>query len=106
MNGVKNVPFVDLQSDYRELKPEIDMAIQSVLDTSAYILGKAVTAFEADFAEFCRVDHAVGVEIGEIRGGHRHRRTGHDTSQDRDVQQLFDRFLCCLYLLFQGGCAC
>lgn len=64
MNGVKNVPFVDLQSDYRELKPEIDLAIHSVLDTSAYILGKAVSAFEADFAEFCRVDHAVGVNSG------------------------------------------
>ena len=64
MNGVKKVPFVDLQSDYRELKPEIDMAIHSVLDTSAYVLGKAVSAFEADFAEFCHVDHAVGVNSG------------------------------------------
>ncbi|UCG24983.1 MAG: DegT/DnrJ/EryC1/StrS family aminotransferase [Chloroflexota bacterium] len=64
MNGVKNVPFVDLQADYRELKPEIDIAIQGVLDTSAYVLGKAVSAFEADFADFCSVDHAVGVNSG------------------------------------------
>ena len=64
MNGENKVPFVDLQTDYQELKPEIDAAIQQVLDTSSYILGPAVSAFEPAFADFCQVDHAVGVNSG------------------------------------------
>jgi dTDP-4-amino-4,6-dideoxygalactose transaminase len=64
MNGEDKVPFVDLQADYQELKPQIDAAIQQVLDTSSYILGPAVSAFEPAFADFCRVDHAVGVNSG------------------------------------------
>jgi dTDP-4-amino-4,6-dideoxygalactose transaminase len=64
MNGENKVPFVDLQADYQELKPQIDAAIQQVLDTSSYILGPAVSAFEPAFADFCQVDHAVGVNSG------------------------------------------
>ena len=64
MNAHDKVPFVDLQTDYQLLKPEIDAAIQRVLDTSAYILGPDVSAFEAAFAEYCQTEHAVGVNSG------------------------------------------
>jgi dTDP-4-amino-4,6-dideoxygalactose transaminase len=58
------VPFVDLQAQYRAMKPEIDEAIQRVLDTSAFILGREVEAFERTFAEYLGVEFCVGVSSG------------------------------------------
>ena len=46
------VPFVDLQAQYRTIKTEVDEAIQRVLDTSAFILGREVEEFERAFAEY------------------------------------------------------
>jgi len=34
-----NIPFVDLKSQYRSIKPEIDAAIQSVLNDTAFVGG-------------------------------------------------------------------
>lgn len=58
------VPFLDLQAQYRSLKAEIDPAIQKVLDTSSYILGPAVEAFEKDFAAYCGTEFCIGVNSG------------------------------------------
>jgi dTDP-4-amino-4,6-dideoxygalactose transaminase len=58
------IPFVDLQAQYRALKPEIDAAVLKVLDQAAFILGPAVAAFEKDFAAFCGTREAVGVNSG------------------------------------------
>lgn len=58
------IPFLDLGAAYRELKSEIDAAIHRVLDSSWYILGTEVDAFEAEWAAYCEVDHAVGLANG------------------------------------------
>lgn len=58
------VPFLDLRATYIELKPEIDAAIASVLDSGWYILGSEVEAFEAEWAKYCGAAHAVGVGNG------------------------------------------
>ena len=58
------IPFVDLQAQYRALKPEIDAAVLKVLDQAAFILGPAVAAFEKDFAAFCGTREAIGVNSG------------------------------------------
>jgi dTDP-4-amino-4,6-dideoxygalactose transaminase len=58
------IPFVDLQAQYRALKPEIDAAVLKVLEQAAFILGPAVAAFEKDFAAFCGTREAVGVNSG------------------------------------------
>jgi len=58
------VPFVDLKMQYDALRPEMDAAIQSVLDRTAYIMGPEVTAFEAAFAAYVGMAHAVGVGSG------------------------------------------
>lgn len=58
------IPFLDVGAAYRELKPEIDAAIHQVLDSGAYVLGPAVGDFEDAWAEFCGVQHAVGVGNG------------------------------------------
>jgi len=58
------VPFVDLQAQYRSIKSEVDAAIQRVLDTSAFVLGREVEAFESAFAEYVGAEFCVGVSNG------------------------------------------
>lgn len=58
------VPFIDLTAEYLALKAEIDTAVSRVLAGGWYILGKEVAAFEAEFAAYCGVNHAVGVASG------------------------------------------
>jgi dTDP-4-amino-4,6-dideoxygalactose transaminase len=58
------VPFVDLQAQYRSIKSEVDAAIQRVLDTSAFILGQEVEAFERAFAAYAGARECVGVSNG------------------------------------------
>ena len=58
------VPFVDLQAQYRAIKAEVDAAIQRVLDTSAFVLGREVEAFERAFAGYVGARECVGVSNG------------------------------------------
>lgn len=51
--------FRDLQAQYKVLKPEIDRQIQSVLDSSAYILGKPVAELEEKLAAYVDRKHCV-----------------------------------------------
>ncbi len=56
--------FNDLLSPNAELQDEIDAAALRVLHSGWYILGAEVSAFEAEFAAYHGVDHAVGVASG------------------------------------------
>jgi dTDP-4-amino-4,6-dideoxygalactose transaminase len=58
------LPFVDLKAQYHSIKAEIDAAIFNILETSQFILGKEVAAFEEEFAAYCGAGHAVGVNSG------------------------------------------
>jgi dTDP-4-amino-4,6-dideoxygalactose transaminase len=58
------IPFVDLKAQYHSIKAEVDAAVAGVLESSAFVLGKEVAAFEQDFAAYCRVSHAMGVNSG------------------------------------------
>jgi dTDP-4-amino-4,6-dideoxygalactose transaminase len=58
------VPFLDLKMQYQSIKEEINPAIQNILDNTSFILGKAVTDFESDFAEAHNVKHCFGVSSG------------------------------------------
>lgn len=58
------IPFLDLGAAYREIKSEIDTAVQRVLDSGWYILGPEVEAFEAEWAAYCGAAHAVGLANG------------------------------------------
>ena len=59
-----NVPFVDLEAQYRNLKTDIDEAIQSVIDDTAFIRGPYVKAFENEYAEAYGVKHCISVANG------------------------------------------
>jgi dTDP-4-amino-4,6-dideoxygalactose transaminase len=58
------IPFVDLKAQYHSIKGEIDAAIQNILESSQFVLGKEVTVFEEEFAAYCQVKHAIGVNSG------------------------------------------
>lgn len=52
------------QAQYLSHRPEIDTAVQRVLDKGWYILGEEVEAFEAEFAAYIGVAHGIGVGSG------------------------------------------
>src|ERR1700674_3526071 len=58
------IPPTDPRAGYLEQKPEIDAAIARVLASGHYILGHEVEAFEAAFAAWLGVGHAVGAGSG------------------------------------------
>jgi dTDP-4-amino-4,6-dideoxygalactose transaminase len=58
------VPFLDLKIQYKSIKSEIDPAIQNILDNTAFVLGKAVSDFETEFAKEHGVKHCIGVSSG------------------------------------------
>jgi dTDP-4-amino-4,6-dideoxygalactose transaminase len=58
------VPLFDLKAQYAQLRDEIHAAIDEVLENCHYILGPAVASFEEDFASYCSVRYAVGVNNG------------------------------------------
>ena len=58
------IQLVDLKAQYLSIKAEIDTAIQSVIDESAFIKGKYVTTFENEYAESYGVKHCVSCANG------------------------------------------
>jgi dTDP-4-amino-4,6-dideoxygalactose transaminase len=58
------IPFLDLKAPYDELKQELDEAIGRVVSSGWFIGGSEVDKFEEEFAEYCGVDHCVGVANG------------------------------------------
>jgi dTDP-4-amino-4,6-dideoxygalactose transaminase len=58
------IPLVDLRAQYHTIKTEIYEAIDRVLETSQFVLGSEVAAFEGEFADFCGARHGIGVNSG------------------------------------------
>jgi dTDP-4-amino-4,6-dideoxygalactose transaminase len=59
-----SVPFVDLRAQYLSIKAEIDTAVLNLLDSTQFVLGSEVAAFEDLFAPYCHSAHAAGVNSG------------------------------------------
>ena len=58
------VPFLDLKAQYESIRNEIAVALQQVLDNTAFAGGPFVEKFEKDFASFCKCEFAMGVGSG------------------------------------------
>lgn len=56
--------FRDLKAQYQALKPEIDKGIQSVLDSSGFILGKPVAELEEHLAAYVGRKHCISCANG------------------------------------------
>jgi dTDP-4-amino-4,6-dideoxygalactose transaminase len=58
------IPFVDLKTQYLSIKQEVGAAIARVLESSAFILGSEVAAFEEEFAAYSGSKIGIGVNSG------------------------------------------
>lgn len=58
------VPFIDLKAQYESIKSEISIAIQEVIESSAFAGGPFVEKFEAEFAQYCESKYCIGVASG------------------------------------------
>ena len=59
-----SVPFVDLAGQYQALRPELEPALQAVLERGAFIMGAEHEAFEQAFARYVGARHCLGVATG------------------------------------------
>ena len=58
------VPHLDLSAQYRTIGSEIRAAVEGVLSSQQFILGREGAALEAEIAALCGVAHGVGVASG------------------------------------------
>lgn len=61
---MNSIPLVDLAAQHVSIAHETNEAIQRVIDSSSFILGEEVSAFEEAFAAFSGVRHCIGVGNG------------------------------------------
>jgi dTDP-4-amino-4,6-dideoxygalactose transaminase len=62
--SVQPFPFIDLKAQYRAIKPEIDAAIERVMDSQQFILGPEIESFETEVAEYCGSRFAIACASG------------------------------------------
>ena len=58
------IPLVDLRAQYLEIKSEIDAAVLRVLDSTQFVLGPEVEAFEREFAAYSGASEGMAVNTG------------------------------------------
>ena len=59
-----SIPLLDLVAQYQTIQPEIDAAIQRVLQSGRFILGIEVSTLEDEVASYLSVKHGIGVASG------------------------------------------
>lgn len=58
------IPFINLQLQHDSIKQEIDLAIQDIIQSSYFIGGDKVKAFENEFANTLGIKHCIGAGNG------------------------------------------
>jgi dTDP-4-amino-4,6-dideoxygalactose transaminase len=58
------VPFIDFTEQYEAIKTRLDKDLKKVFVKADFILGEEAKTFEEEFAKFCGVKYAVGVNSG------------------------------------------
>jgi UDP-2-acetamido-2-deoxy-ribo-hexuluronate aminotransferase len=56
--------FIDLKTQYRRIKPDVDARIARVLEHGQYVMGPEVAELEAALAAYCGTKHCIGVASG------------------------------------------
>ena len=59
-----SIPFIDLGAQYRSIKQELGSAVEGVLDSHHYVLGKKGADLEAEVAKRTGCKYAIGVASG------------------------------------------
>lgn len=58
------IAFLDLKSPHIELRAELETAFDRTLNSGWYIQSNELKQFEKEFAEYCQVEHCIGVGNG------------------------------------------
>ena len=58
------VPFLDVSAAQAELSDELSGALDRVVRSGWFVLGRELEAFEEEFAAYCGVRHCIGVNSG------------------------------------------
>lgn len=58
------IKFLDLGLQYRGIKVEIDLAIETIIQNTDFINGQSVREFEQEFSAYIDVEHCIGVGNG------------------------------------------
>lgn len=56
---MNEIRMVDLLSQYRKIKPEIDQSIQQVIESTAFIKGPEVESFQKDLENYLGIKHVI-----------------------------------------------
>jgi dTDP-4-amino-4,6-dideoxygalactose transaminase len=64
MSATESIPFLDLVAPHLELEEDLVDVFRRALHTAGFIGGSMVQDFEAAFADFCGVNHSIGVSSG------------------------------------------
>ena len=57
--SMKKIQMVDLQGQYAKIKETVDISIEEVLNSSAYINGPYVHQFQSDLEKYLTVKHVI-----------------------------------------------
>ncbi len=58
------IPFIDLNAEHETIRDELHEAVSRVLDSTHFILGEEVAAFEAEFSAYSSARYGVAVNSG------------------------------------------
>jgi dTDP-4-amino-4,6-dideoxygalactose transaminase len=58
------VPLLDLKAQYATIKPDMDAAVHSVLDSARFIGGPEIAGLESEVAAYSQVKHGAGCASG------------------------------------------
>ncbi|NBR40097.1 MAG: DegT/DnrJ/EryC1/StrS aminotransferase family protein [Alphaproteobacteria bacterium] len=58
------IPFIDLAAQQAHIRPQVDEALQKVLNHGQYIMGPEITALETKLAQFTKTRHAISTSSG------------------------------------------
>lgn len=61
---IHSVPFFDLKRQYRAIKDDVHTGIREVCESTAFILGDTVTAFEKEFATYVGAKYCIALNTG------------------------------------------
>lgn len=61
---MQSIPFIDLNKQYESIRLELDQVLSRLFTRGNFILGEEVSAFEREFADYCKISHSIGVASG------------------------------------------
>lgn len=61
---MKKIQMVDLQTQYQNIKEDIDLGIQAVIDSASFIKGAAVSSFQTHLEHYTGAKHVIPVGNG------------------------------------------